>query len=209
MAERSMRFVVRHDTHYRYDTPIVLAPHVLRLSPRPGEHRLVRRRLLISPEPVETREEVDAFDNLLVHVTFPSWSVDALRIDSQFELETSVPPTPGGALPPLPWMGPLDYALVSFGPGASDWDPGVAAFARAVASEAGHQPVAFLDHLCRTMFARADRQIRPTGAAQTPAETLATWRGACRDLTVLFLSAARCLGIPGRFCSGYQAAAET
>jgi transglutaminase-like putative cysteine protease len=38
---------------------------------------------------------------------------------------------------------------------------------------------------------------------------LATWRGACRDLTVLFLAVSRSLGLPGRFCSGYQAAADT
>jgi transglutaminase-like putative cysteine protease len=199
-----MRFDVRHDTHYRYDVPVVLAPHVLRLSPRPGEHRLLTRRLVVMPEPVEVREETDALGNLLVRVTFSDRPTQELRIDSRFALETSAPaPAAAGALPPLPW------SPDPFGAGAADGDPSVAAFARAVAAEAGHEPVAFLEHLCRTIFARADRQIRPEGAAQTAAQTLATWRGACRDYTVLFLAAARGFGIPGRFCSGYQAAAET
>jgi transglutaminase-like putative cysteine protease len=204
-----MRFGVRHDTHYRYDVPVVLAPHVLRLTPRPGEHRLVNRALVIWPQPLEVRDEIDAFGNLVARVSFPNLSVSELRIDSRFELETFAPPVSAGGLPPLPWGAPPDAALAAFRAGPADGDPGVVAFARAMAFEAGHEPVAFLEHLCRTMYARADRQIRPTGNAQTAAQTLGSWRGACRDLTVLFLAAARSLGIPGRFCSGYQAAAET
>jgi transglutaminase-like putative cysteine protease len=206
-----MRFTVRHETRYRYDTPIVLAPHVLRLTPRPGEHLLQSRTLVLVPEPAELREETDAFGNLVVHVTFPDRPVHELRIESRFELETTVPPlaAAAGGGTPLPW-GPIgDVALAPFATGVADVDPGVAAFARAIAAEVGHQPVAFAEQLSRTIFARADRHVRPEGAAQSAAETLASWRGACRDLTVLFLAAARSLGIPGRFCSGYQAAAET
>lgn len=203
-----MRFTVRHDTYYRYDTPVTLGPHVLRLTPRPGEHRLQSRTLALLPEPVAIWDETDASGNLLVHVTFPFRPVDELRIDSRFALETSVPPLlVGEGTPPLPWAPFWDPALGPFG--AQPVDPVVAAFARALAAEVGHQPLAFLAHLCRTLYTRSDRQIRTTGAAQTAAETLATWRGACRDLTVLFLAAARSVGIPGRFCSGYQAAAET
>ena len=204
-----MRFVVHHDTRYRYDVPVVLAPHILRLTPRPGEHHVRTRALVVVPEPVEMREETDAFGNLVVHVTFPARPVDELRIDSRFELETSIPPFPAGVgtLPPLPWV--PDAALAPFGAQPAHGEPGVAAFAQALSAEVDHQPVAFLEHLCRTLHARTDRHVRPTGAAQRASETLATWRGACRDLTVLFLAAARSVGISGRFCSGYQAAAET
>jgi transglutaminase-like putative cysteine protease len=206
-----MRFIVRHDTHYRYDTPVVLAPHVLRLTPRPGEHLLVSRTLAVTPEPAEIRHETDAFGNLIARVVFPDRPVGELRIDSRFELQTSFPPPPpaAGALPPLPWGPIADPALAPFGPGAAGGDGNVTAFAGALAGEVGHQPIAFLEQLCRTIHARSDCHVRPTGAAQSAAETLASWRGACRDLTVLFLAAARSLGIPGRFCSGYQAAAET
>ena len=79
----------------------------------------------------------------------------------------------------------------------------------AVAAEVGQQPVAFLDHLCRTIHARADKQVRTSGDAQAAGETLASWQGACRDFTVLFMESARSLGMPARFCSGYQAAADT
>ena len=47
-------------------------------------------------------------------------------------------------------------------------------------------------------------RFRPTGAPQTPAETLARGRGACRDQTVLFVALCRAAGLAARFVSGYQ-----
>jgi transglutaminase-like putative cysteine protease len=204
-----VRFVVRHQTLYRYSVPVVLAPHLFRLTPR-TEHRLLSRSLTVYPEPVDQRDEVDAFGNPVTAATFSGRPSDKLRIDSRFELDTPPPPALSGlALPPLPWTGLPAEELAPFRPSGDVTDLDVADFARAVAAEAGHQPLAFLDSLCRTIFARADRHVRPTGDAQTAAETLRTWRGACRDYTVLFLTAARSLGMPARFCSGYQSVADT
>ncbi len=92
---------------------------------------------------------------------------------------------------------------------AGDEDETVSAFAAALASESGWDALAFLERLNQALFTRTDRHIRPDGAAQTPAHTLAAGRGACRDLTVLFMAACRSLGIPARFVSGYQAHADT
>ena len=58
------------------------------------------------------------------------------------------------------------------------------------------------------MFARTDRHIRPDGNAQDAVHTLMSGRGACRDLSVLFMATCRSLGIPARFASGYQAFSE-
>ncbi|HVY40031.1 MAG TPA: transglutaminase family protein, partial [Polyangia bacterium] len=203
-----MRFVVRHQTLYRYSVPVVLAPHLFRLTPR-AEYRLLSRSLSVYPEPIDQRDEADAFGNPVTLATFSGRSTDKLRIDSRFELDTTPPPASSGwAVPPLPWSALPAEELAPFRPSDDGTDPAVTDFARAVAAEAGHQPLAFLDNLCRTIFARADRHVRPTGDAQTAGETLRTWRGACRDYTVLFLTAARHLGMPARFCSGYQSAAE-
>jgi transglutaminase-like putative cysteine protease len=109
----------------------------------------------------------------------------------------------------LPLPRPVDDQLVSYRSPQNDIDANVAAFARAVAVEAGYAPVPFLELLCRTIHGRAQKHVRPSGEAQSAAQTLATWRGACRDFTVLFLAGARSLGLPARFCSGYQAAADT
>jgi transglutaminase-like putative cysteine protease len=85
----------------------------------------------------------------------------------------------------------------------------VQTFAALLAAETGGAALPFLDRLSRALFTRMDRHIRIDGAAQAPAHTLAIGRGACRDLTVLFMAACRGLGIAARFVSGYQAQADT
>jgi transglutaminase-like putative cysteine protease len=203
-----MRFAVRHETLYRYSVPIVLAPHVLRLTPRAG-HEIRSRSLVVWPEPMNLHEEDDSYGNRVTRVRFSDQAFAELRIESRFELETSPPPLASELSERLPWTELPADDLGVYRPGDASVDPAVVAFARTVAAEVGHLPLAFLDHLCRTIHARADKQIRTSGAAQAAAETLTSWRGACRDFTVLFLEAARSLGMAGRFCSGYQSAADT
>ena len=203
-----MRFAVRHETLYRYSVPVVLAPHTLRLTPR-AESQIRTRSLVVWPEPVNLQETNDSYGNRVTRVKFSDQATAELRIDSRFELETSSPRLASEVSERLPWIQLAAEDLRVYRPGDASVDPAVVAFAWAVAAEVGHQPLAFLDHLCRTIHARADKQIRTSGDAQAAAETLASWQGACRDFTVLFLEAARSLGMPARFCSGYQAAADT
>jgi transglutaminase-like putative cysteine protease len=206
---RAVRFVVRHETRYHYSTPVVLGPHVLRLTPRPGSVTRART-LVVRPDPLELRDDIDAFGNPITRVLFRDTATDTLSIESRLELDTAVPEAPApAALQTLPLPRPAADQLAAYRPADRDVDAGVAAFARAVAAETGYAPLAFLDRLCHTIHEHADKHIRPSGDAQSAAQTLATWRGACRDFTVLFLAAARSLGLPARFCSGYQTAAET
>ena len=191
-----MWFRIQHDSWYRYDVPVALAEHVLRLTPRAGGIRLLSQQLRVEPEPCFWRNELDELGNSITRVSF-SGTTQSLRVTSALELETLPPASLELALPSLPWAA---------GEGI-DWS--VRAFAEGIASQAGYQPVAFLDQLTRTLFTSFDRHVRPTGAARSAAETLALRQGACRDLTVLFLEACRVYGIAGRFVSGYQAQADT
>jgi transglutaminase-like putative cysteine protease len=204
-----VRFAVRHETRYRYSVPVVLAPHVLRLTPRPG-YTMRARTLVVRPDPVERRDEIDAFGNPMTRVVFGYAATNVLSIESRFELDTELPDAPVATVSEmLPLPRPIADQLAPYRAAESDVDASVAAFARAVAAEVGYAPLAFVEHLCRTIHGRAQKYVRPSGDAQSAAETLATWRGACRDFTVLFLAAARSLGLPARFCCGYQAAADT
>jgi transglutaminase-like putative cysteine protease len=204
----AMRFAVRHETLYRYSVPVVLASHLLRLTPRAG-YQIRSRSLAVWPKPVGLHEEDDAYGNQIRRVRFSEQATQELRIESRFELETSPLELISEISEPLPWTRPLPDNLSVYRPQDAGLDPAVIAFAQAVAAEVRQQPVAFLDHLCRTIHARADKQIRTSGDAQAAADTLASWQGACRDFTVLFLAAARSMGMPARFCSGYQSAADT
>lgn len=198
------RWVIRHETTYRYSTPVAFAPHVIRLTPRADSVRCIERSLSITPTPLGISEFNDTFGNSYSNVTFGPSSSDELAIESHVVVETFTRPVldPGHALPPLPWPIPPNDSLFSYR--QPDGNPEVAALAQRLAFEVGHAPLAFFDRLCKTLYATLDRQIRVSGAAQSPAETLATGRGACRDLTVLFLAVCRSLGVAGRFVSGYQ-----
>ncbi len=202
-----MRFSVRHQTIYRYSAPVRLAPHVLRLNPRPDAGALISRALLIEPEPAFREERVDAFGNLVTRVDFAG-STDVFRIDSRFEVEVSCAANAGSASPsPLPWLADDRDPNAAYLEGEADG--AVRAFARKLAVESGAEPLAFLDRLNAKIFRDIRHDIRPEGAARPPEETLALGHGACRDVTLLFCAACRSLGVPARFVSGYQAHAET
>jgi transglutaminase-like putative cysteine protease len=197
-----MRFWIRHDSLYRYDVPVSLGPHLLRLSPRVtlGNVRILERRLHIEPEPVSRWDEQDEHGNTITRVSFAG-STSVLRALSELTLET---------LPEAPLLVPRQSAPLPWpSAAAAPVDPSVQHFAESLARDVQGEPVAFLDHATRTLFTSFDRRIRPSGAARPAAETLALREGACRDLTVLFLDACRHLGLSGRFVSGYQAQAET
>ncbi len=203
-----MRFSVRHDTVYRYSAPVGLAPHLLRLTPRAERVRMLASELTVEPLPAARRESVDRFGNRITEVSFDGLS-DLLRVESSFDLETCAPaPLRDSGLPRLPWSSRAERAPADYWPEERQ-DPAVQNFAETLAAESGWAAVPFLAHLSQTLFRRLHRNLRIEGAAQAPARTLATGRGACRDLTVLFMAACRSLGIAARFVSGYQAHAET
>jgi transglutaminase-like putative cysteine protease len=194
-----MYFRVSHESLYRYDVPVRLAPHVVRLTPRPGTVRIVSQRLNVDPLPSQQNVETDAWGNSVTSLSFLG-ETRSLRVETALELETYTVPALNGPLAPLP-----HYVDGAGGFVHSE----VRAFAEQLSAEAGHDPVAFLDHLSGTLFSRMHRHIRTSGDARAAHETLALGAGACRDLTVLFLAACSALGLSGRFVSGYQAQADT
>jgi transglutaminase-like putative cysteine protease len=205
-----VQFFIRHDSLYRYDVPIQLANHVVRLTPRPGTVRVASHRITVEPQPLDFTHATDPFGNAIVQLGFGG-ATQSLRVLSELELDTLAPPMLFPVSERLPLAGgsiwPSDGDLTLYRGGAIH--PNVQGFAAGLAAEAGQEPVAFLDHLTRTLFQRLDRGIRPTGEARAAHETLALGSGACRDLTVLFLDACRSQGLPARFVSGYQAQAQT
>ena len=203
-----MRFTVCHETHYRYSAPVLFAPHVLRLTPRADNAILLKHSFTIDPVPTVRQDLTDNHGNAVTRVEFGG-PADHLSIESHFDLETRPTPAPASSrLPLLPWPPGMSGAMADYLP-TGDQDESVRAFAAGLASESGWDGPAFLERLNQTLFTRTDRHIRPEGAAQSPAYTLATGKGACRDLAVLFMGACRSLGIPARFVSGYQAHADT
>jgi transglutaminase-like putative cysteine protease len=197
-------WLIRHRTWYRYNTAVAFAPHVLRLTPRADSVRCIARSLLVSPTPLDVTDFEDELGNSCARVTFGAGQSSELSFDSQLEVQTFARPVLGrGPLPPLlPWVPHYPDPLFAYR--QPDFSYEVTALAQKLAKEAAHAPLVFFELLCRTLYSTLDRQIRVDGPAQTPAQTLAMGRGACRDLTVLFLAVCRNMGVAGRFVSGYQ-----
>ena len=63
--------------------------------------------------------------------------------------------------------------------------------------------LALLKDICAGVATRVAYEIRESDEAQSPAQTLASSRGSCRDFAVLFVDAVRSLGFGARIVSGY------
>jgi transglutaminase-like putative cysteine protease len=89
-------------------------------------------------------------------------------------------------------------------PGSDDF---VERFAKSIAGQSEHQTLRFLTGLNSEIYGSFRQVIREHGGPRRAEETLALKEGSCRDLTMLFVEACRCLGIAARFVSGYHSEA--
>jgi transglutaminase-like putative cysteine protease len=204
-----MHIDVEHLTTYSYSEPVALGPHTVRLRPRPdGSFRELDYVLAVDPAPALRSEQLDAAGNLVTRLWFEG-QTRHLRLRSRCSVETQRPDsrllildTVYRTLPARYPTGEADCLLTYRGTG--EVDESSRALADQIAGEAAGDPLDFLTILTQRLYRQIQREIRHQGAPQTPAETLARGRGACRDQTVLFIAACRAAGLAARFVSGYQ-----
>jgi transglutaminase-like putative cysteine protease len=198
-----MRFEIEHLTRYRYSLPVQLGEHCLRFEPmaRAGQ-RLLHYQLDIDPAPGPRVRIVDPWGNPVERVLFCS-ETEQLVLRLSLAVETDP------AKPQLPWLSPTpDY--VSEGAGLAAYltplEDSVALqpLLESLLAEAGSDAVTLLKALNHVVHGFYHRGVRLDGPPRSPAQTLALGEGVCRDLTVLFMAAARQLGFASRFVSGYQ-----
>ena len=203
-----MHFTIRHHTRYRYSQPVRLGPQQLRFHPRDdGAQRVIEYRLNISPQPLGLNEHIDLENNRVTEIWFTQ-ETDYLDIDVRMRVETLRQNAFDFILDPEATVVPIAATrkrisaqpyLQRIAPDAS-----VDSFAAELSSAAQYDTLRFLDGLNHQLFAEFSHTHRDTGAPQSPAFTLQSRNGACRDLTVLFVDCCRAEGIPARFASGYQ-----
>jgi len=204
-----MKIDVEHETRYNYDAPVRLGPHLLRLRPRlDGDATEIAYRLEIDPPPAARRDCLDAAGNRITRVWFDGESRH-LRVNVGLTIETGDPERL------IPWVEPdesrlplrypaAEAALLSPYLTAAGADSSLSSLAEELTAAAESDALRFLDRLNQHLNEHIIREIRPSGAPQTPAQTLARGRGACRDQAVLFIGLCRAVGLAARFVSGYQ-----
>ena len=204
-----MLYEITHRTEFTYTEPAFLEPHLVRLRPRSdGAQHLHAFQLHVTPEPAGTTELLESDGTAAARMWF-SGLTDHLTIETRSRVETrrqnpwDYLPLPGAERLPVLYAPGETETLARYRTLTASSDP-VARLAEGSAQEAGGQPVPFLSRLCTRIYEQVRVRIRDEGWPLPPEQTLTEAEGSCRDLTLLFMDAARWMGFAARFVSGYQ-----
>jgi transglutaminase-like putative cysteine protease len=210
-AEHTMTlYTVHHSTVYRYRRPVKLGQHQMLFRPRDSfDQRLLDCRLVVRPEPAEIRWIHDVFGNCLTLIDFNT-NAEMLEFETTIRLEHTPENSPDfrieeyarehpfiydkGELPDLePYIRrqfPDDRSI-------EDW---LCRFMELGQIQPTGQLLMTLNEAIAESFSYQRRTSRGT---QTPAETLRSQQGTCRDFALLMIEAVRLLGFAARFITGY------
>jgi uncharacterized protein (DUF2126 family)/transglutaminase-like putative cysteine protease len=203
----SLKVVLSHITHYKYDRPISLSPHIVRLRPAPHSRTPIEAySMKITPKEHFINWQQDPFGNYLARIVFPE-KVKEFKIDVEIIAD-------------LVTINPFDFFVEE---SAKDFP-----FTYAPAlkkelqpylevDESGEKLQAFIDTLDLTPRSIIDflvylnmaihqylnYTIRLEAGVQTCEITLGNKLGSCRDYAWLFVQVLRHLGLAARFVSGY------
>lgn len=189
-----MRLKITHRTEYSYDAPLGYALQRLRLTPYSGGAQTVVSWSLAIEGAREEVRFVDQFGNETI-LTSADGTARATVVEVRGEVDTRNTTGVTGqhrGFAPL-WL--FEAPTVLTKPGE-----GIAALAATIGGDDE------LERLHALMDAVADSVAYLTGTtdAATPAEdALARRSGVCQDHAHVFIAAARHLGFPARYVSGY------
>ena len=193
-----MRLRIAHRNVYRYDPPAAAVIQVLRLTPRNHEGQyVVRWRIDVSADARLAAHE-DAFGNI-THVFSADGPFSELFVEVDGEVETQN--TNGVVRGTVERFGPsLFLRDTALDPGRSG-DPGIRAQRPRRKAAAKFSPSCMG---CSTgCYEEMDHDGDDAEGAANAAEAFARKTGPSRDLTHIFIGAARALGIPARYVGGY------
>lgn len=191
-----MRIRIVHETRYRYEWPARGILQVLRMTPvgHEGQHVVSWR---IEPDADgKLRPGEDALGNV-VHTFSADEGRNGLLIRVSGEVVTQ---DTAGIVRGAVERAPDAYYLRETDLTAPD------AAIRDLAATVGGQssaPIDRLHHLLSVLHAEMDFDVLSTDAGTTAAQAFEMRSGVCQDITHVFLAAARHLGVPARYVSGY------
>ena len=203
----ALHVALNHQTHYRYDRPVSLGSHVIRLRPAPHcRTPILSYSLRVTPKDHFINWQQDPHGNYLARLVFSEMTRDLLvEVDLvaemsvvnpfDFFLETAAQEFPFSY---EPWLRKDLAPFLETLPAG----PCLKEFLGSISRE----PVRTIDFLV-ALNRRLQKQIRYIirlePGVQTPEETLESARGSCRDTGWLLVQTLRHLGLAARFVSGY------
>jgi uncharacterized protein (DUF2126 family) len=205
----SIQIALHHQTRYRFDRPVTLSPHEVRLRPAPHcRAPVLSYSLNISPERHFINWQQDVFGNHVARLVFPEKSaalditvdlVADIRVVNPFDFFVES----YAERYPFAYRGELAQDLAPFlrvvehGPRFSER----IASARSAFNTAN--TVEVLVQLVRAASREVRYVVRIEPGIQECEETLRLGSGSCRDSAWLLVQTLRNLGLAARFVSGY------
>jgi transglutaminase-like putative cysteine protease len=209
-------YTISHTLSYRYDRPVQLAPHILRLHPRSDvSQTLIDSALQISPQPEKIIHNIDLDGNSLWNLWFAPTPLSGLQIQMQAKVETHRTNPFDFLLEKWAVQLPIDYPsslraqlnpylTISSTTYSSGLDPQAVQLAQEVYQATNGNTVLFLGKLNQRIFEDCAYVIREMGDPFPPGITWMQKCGSCRDYAVLFMEVCRAVGLAARFVSGYH-----
>jgi transglutaminase-like putative cysteine protease len=192
-----MRIKVRHETAYAYKQQVRSAVQLLRMTPRSCDNQFVRRWRVEVDTDARLDKSEDAYGNI-THTVFIDQPVDHVRIMIEGEVDTI---DTGGVLAGTYERQPVRLYLRETA--LTMPADAVKQLAREAAADTSGDMIASLHNLNLAIHSTMTFTIGTTTATTTAGEALALKTGICQDYAHIFVSAARSLGVPARYVSGY------
>jgi transglutaminase-like putative cysteine protease len=192
-----MRIKIRHETAYAYSEPVQSAVQLLRMTPRSCDNQFVRNWRVEIDTDARLDKSEDAYGNT-THMVFIDTAVDHVRIMIEGEVDTvDAGGMISGTLERQPRRLHLRETALTLA------TPALKELARDVSSANGRDLIASLHSLNLAICKAMTFKVGATTAATTAGDAYALKAGVCQDFAHIFVSAARTLGVPARYVSGY------
>lgn len=197
-----MRLRIAHTTVYHYDPPASGAIQLLRLTPRNHDGQyVVRWRIDVSPDARLSARE-DAFGNM-THVFSATGPLRQLSVAVDGEVETHG--TDGVVRGTVERFPPSLFLRET---ALTQPDAAIGHLAEDVSAAGSGKPLESLHLLLQRLHAEMTYDLALTNTPMTAAEAFGIKRGVCRDLTHIFIAAARSFSVPARYVAGYLQLAD-
>ncbi len=211
-----VRYRVRHETSYTYESDVAHSHQLLHLVPRPAPYQqCLEHTVTISPAAYCRREELDAFGNPVTRVEFEH---PHRRLEITTDMEVEVHPRPSIiATDTLPWDRLANRFNYTGRPPARDdleairfrqESPYVRVKGMFTSYAEDCFPPGYPLLVCaQALMTKLHTELKYAPGATTIAtpvtEVLEIRRGVCQDFAHLMIACLRSRGLPARYVSGY------
>ncbi|MBN9247386.1 MAG: transglutaminase family protein, partial [Hyphomicrobium sp.] len=202
-----LHVALTHQTSYRYDRRVSMAPQVIRLRPAPHcRTPILSYSLTITPKEHFLNWQQDPFGNFLARVVIPEETTEfSVTVDLVADMAVINPfdffIEEKAQAWPFAYDDVLKKELAPYLV-AAPLGPNLERYLKRIVPKS-QTTIDFICDLNRLVQSDVSYLIRMEPGVQTPEETLAKGSGSCRDSAWLLTQILRNVGLAARFVSGY------